>query len=150
MDKRPSTVVTQMRRALLEDHIKGLSRVIRTLWYIMHVCSKTRGRVPWKSAPLAWGYVIVDLWAWINLWARVNMDLLPLKKITKTASIVVFKISRIVFLTLFRGVSKATIVGCKPHEDNNCIFTTFIVFLLYRVPRVSHRHWESPVYKAQL
>lgn len=43
------------------------------------------------------------------------MDLLLLKKITKTASIIVFKISRIVFLILFRGVSKTTIVGCKPH-----------------------------------
>lgn len=60
------------------------------------------------------------------------------------------KISRIINLSTYRGVSKPTIVGYKSYEDGNCVLAIFIVFHLCRVPRVSHRHWRSPVYEAQL
>lgn len=68
---------------------------------------------------------------------------------TTNASIRYYKI-RIINLITFRGVNKTADVGCKPREDGNSVFTIFIVFLLYRVPRVSQRHRRSPVYKAQL
>lgn len=53
MENRPSKVVRQVRRPLLEDQMEELGQAISTLWYRIHVCSKTGGRVPSKSGPLS-------------------------------------------------------------------------------------------------
>lgn len=81
--------------------------------------------------------------------ARMRMVLSFLKKINKSASITVLRISTSIDLITFRGVSKTTIMGGKPQEDDGCVLTIFIVFLLHRVPGVSQRHCGSLMYKAQ-
>ena len=52
MENRPSKVVRQTRRPLLEDQMKEFGQAV-TLWYRIHVCSKTGGKVPSKSGPLS-------------------------------------------------------------------------------------------------
>ena len=50
MDNRPSKVVEQMSRPLLEDQMMGPDQVISILQYSIGVCNKTGGRVPSKSS----------------------------------------------------------------------------------------------------
>ena len=65
---------------------------------------------------------------------------MSLEQTNQNARVTVLRISRSIDLTTFRDVNKTAIMEGEPQEDQSCVFTPFIVFVLPRVPRVSHRH----------
>ena len=52
MEDRPSKVVQQMSRLLLEDQMMGPGQVISILQYTIGICSKRGRRVPSMSSTL--------------------------------------------------------------------------------------------------
>lgn len=147
MDNRPSKVVEQMSRPLLEDQMMGPGQVISILQYSIGVCNKTGGRVPSKSSTLH--VCLGDRGRTYQGPAGQGQDgSVILGKNKQECKYYCYKNQQKYRCITLRGVSKTKIMDCKPQEDDGCVFTIFNVFLLLRVPGVLGQHCRSPMCKA--